>query len=341
MKKILYSLNPFAQCREIGIPFWSCPQFVFLVMGVVTIAIILTTRFVGEKYIDGEVVALILLFLAAFLMAVSYVIVSAFEQVVSLSRLETKRSEEIIHLKDQFLFIAAHELRTPATAIKWGVKMLRYERGASEKSPMYDIIDFISKSNDRLLTLVQDVLETSRLQGGTISIALSPISVEEAYQSAMKELEGEAFLKKVKVVNDLPDSIPAVLSDEMRLKEILLNLISNAIKYSEQGGSGLVTITAKERAEDGKVVISVTNNGKGISPEEQAHVFEKFWRAKDVRTIEGTGLGLFIVRQLASLMQGEVTFTSKVGETAFFVTLKKAVSLSPETPESFPSSGKA
>jgi len=321
-RKLGEKLNIVDQCRDLNVSLWSCPQFLFLIMGVIIIGSILTTYNTAQRYAEAQIVALIVILLAGFLFVVSYVIVGAFEKVVHARRMEAQRAKELIELKDQFVFIAAHELKTPASAIKEGMQALE-----AKKSPFFskerETVDNINESNARLLALVQDLLQVARIEGKTMHVALSSISVVKAYGDALDELEGRARERGVEITTEIPNDLPNVAADEMRLKEVLTNFLSNAIKYSDPK-TGKVTVCGERKGEE--VVISVANNGPQISSEEQKHVFEKFWRSKAAQksTIEGTGLGLFIVKQLVEMMEGRVWFTSEPDKTTFYVALKKS-----------------
>lgn len=320
IKTISKHFNIVRQCRELDVGLWSCPQFLFLILGTTIIGTILVTYSIGQRYTEAEIVALIVVLLTGFLFIVSYVIVGAFEKVVEARRRESKQAKELLELKDQFVFVAAHELKTPATAIQKGMELLE-EKGQDFFEKEKDLVKIVKSSNERLLSLVQDLLEVARIQGKTIHVDLSPVSVQKTYEDAIKELEAKARDRNIEVQANFADELPAVLADERRLKEIFINFLSNAIKYSDQE-NGKVWIEAKQTG--GGVEISVNNNGAQISKEDQKHVFQKFWRSESAQksTIEGTGLGLFIVQQLAEMMEGKVRFTSEPDKTSFFVELK-------------------
>lgn len=325
MKKFLKiiggKLNISKQCRELNVNLWSCPQFLFIILGFIIISSILVTNTVAQQYAEGEIVALIVLILTVFLFVVSYVIVGAFEKVVVARQMEAQRSKELLELKDQFVFIAAHELKTPATAIQKGLEKLESKNNAffiQEK----ETADKIKENNNRLLSLVQDLLEVARLQGKTIHVVLGPVSIIKAYTEAAQSLEVKMKERNIKITTHFEDNIPTVHADERRLKEVFINFLSNAIKYSDKD-NGQVDVKINQK--EGRIVVSVSNNGPQISDEDQMHVFQKFWRSKTAQKskVEGTGLGLFIVKQLVEMMEGKTWFTSQPDKTTFFVSLEK------------------
>lgn len=236
---------------------------------------------------------------------------------------EIDKANELVKLKDQFVFIAAHELRTPANAIKWGLSAIESKHPEIVKEDK-ESFDILRKSNERLLYLVQDILNVARIEGKTLKLKLANISVVNAISDAHAEVKSMAEEQSVTIENTVSQDIQKIVGDEMRLKEVFVNLLTNAVKYGK--AKGKITISAE--AKDDSVVFSVVNQGVGISPEHQKHIFEKFWRAKASQDVEGTGLGLFIVKQLVELMSGEIWFTSKPGEgTTFSFSLKAADSL--------------
>jgi len=321
LKTLGQKLNIASQCRALEVSLWSCPQFLFLILGLIIIGSILMTYSVAQRFAEAEIVAIIVMLLTAFLFIVSYVIVAAFEKVVAARRTEARQARELLELKDQFVFIAAHELKTPANAIRDSMKKLEgiHQRIEDREKK---IVDNIKESNERLLALVQDLLQVARLEGKTIRVGLSTVSVVKAYGDAAEELEEMKKHRGVEISTAIPADLPFVQADEMRFKEVLVNFLSNAIKYSDLK-EGKVWVKAQNK--DGEVVISVANNGPEIKPEDKHHVFQKFWRSKDAQKsqAEGTGLGLFIVKQLVEMMEGRTWFTTEPDRTTFFVALKK------------------
>lgn len=310
-----------AQCRRYGVSVWSCPQFLFLIMGVFIIVSVLTTYVIAQRFITPEIVLLIVFFLTGFLFIITYIIVKAFEKLVETRMREAEQAKELLRLKDQFVFIAAHELRTPATAIKWNLELLGSGDNSKQLSSQgQQILGRLQQSNERLLTLVQDILGVARIEGKTIKVALSPVSPKEVAQSSIQETESEAHKMDVKITEDISASLPRVAADPVRFKEVFINLLTNGIKFNKRGGS--VTLSAKQ--DDNSVVVSVSDTGMGFSEEDKKHAFEKFWRAEDVKAkgVEGTGLGLFIIKNLLDLMNGEIWFESELGKgTTFYIRL--------------------
>lgn len=288
-------------------------------MGIFIVSAIVVTYAVGQRFFDASIVVIIVLVVTAFLFVMSFIIVRAFEQVVRARKLELAQARQILDLKDQFVFIAAHELRNPANAIKWGLGVLKSEQPElAQKSN--EVLDIIKRGNDRLLALVNDLLEVARIESGKVAVALEKISPEEALEEACNEVRGDANKKHILFNCDI-GSVPFVWGDTLRMKEIFVNLLSNGVKYGIE--KGVVSVSTETKG--GEVIFHIENTGAGIPEKEVAHVFEKFWRSEGTRTVEGTGLGLFITKQLVELMAGRIWFTSTPNEkTVFSFSLKSA-----------------
>src|SRR5688572_3485677 len=236
-------------------------------------------------------------------------------------RQELERQSDILKLKDEFLFVAAHELRTPVTSIRWSLESVADRKMAPEIAQAFE--DAMSASKN-LGTLVEDLLNMARLDSRRIPFKKEFVNLIEAAQDALKEMEPIAEKKKVKLSLEAPDGlIPMALADERRVNEVLINLISNAVKYNRPGGNVTVMVSREEPY----MRYDVVDDGPGIATEEQRHLFEKFWRAKSAGAVEGSGLGLFITKRLVDGMNGIISFESVPGKrTAFTVRLPVAKS---------------
>ena len=224
-----------------------------------------------------------------------------------------KRLQE---LKNEFVFIAAHELRTPVTAIKGYISMIFEDTKANLTDSVRQSLETVSRANDRLVQLVNDILEIARSEAGRLKIEVFAVDIRESTEAILEEVAPLAAEKKLTLVYQPPADLPLVLADTARLKEIIMNFVSNAIKYNRE--SGLVTIT-HEIADD-KIVTHVADTGYGLSSEDQRHVFEKFFRseAEIFKKIQGTGLGLFITKELVEKMGGQVWVKSEKNKGSTF-----------------------
>ena len=244
------------------------------------------------------------------------------EELKSLQRQELEKANELLKIKDEFVFIATHDLATPVTAIAGFVDLLKASIRKVPKDLKEDI-KAIDEATVRLRTLVNDLLEVARGESGTINLNLVPVDVNEIVKFTVKMLEKKIEAAKIKVKISIDQKNKMVLADKAKLSEVIENLLSNAVKYNKERGSVEVATTVERDALD----ILIKDTGIGIPEKEQVKVFSKFFRSEsdETRRRSGTGLGLFVVRMLIEKMKGKISFSSSEGEgTEFVVTLKLA-----------------
>ncbi len=225
--------------------------------------------------------------------------------------------EQASAAKSQFLANVSHEFRTPLNAILGYSLMLMggfYGQLSEEQSRTVQRIDAKSK---HLATLINDVLDIERIEAGRMPLQISQFSVEDVVREVMEELQGVVAQSTATVTVTLPPDIPRLKSDRQKLKQILVNLLSNALKYTKDG---TIVIHARHNSAEGRVALSVRDTGVGIAPEDHTRVFEPFQRAKRVitRPQGGTGLGLAISRRLARMLGGDLGVESRLGAGSTF-----------------------
>ncbi len=227
---------------------------------------------------------------------------------------------QLEQLKDEFVFVAAHELRTPVAAMKGYLELILEGATGAISDATRTYIGKVIASNQRLIQLVNDLLEVARSQAGRLTIEVAPTDIAPAIASTLDELKSLADEKGVAMRYD-PSlhggaPLPQVMADADRVKEVVVNLVGNAIKY--MGGPGSITV-AHELA-DGMLVTRIADTGLGISAEAQKHLFEKFYRVQTEKTkdIQGTGLGLFIVKEMIERMGGTIGVASEEGKGSTF-----------------------
>lgn len=225
-----------------------------------------------------------------------------------------RKIKEVDQMKDEFISIASHELRTPLTSIKGYTSLIQEGTfGKIEDPKMQQSLERIMSSTKRLGDLVEDLLDVSRLEQGRLACDQQALSVEPIIDEIVSQLSVTAQEKQLALSYEYEKSaqpLPLVSADPDRLRQVLVNLIGNAIKYTE-AGSVVVTQEIKEN----KLRIKVTDTGLGISPEAQKSLFQKFYRVKTdkTETIQGTGLGLWITKQIVELMGGRIYLESIEG----------------------------
>jgi signal transduction histidine kinase len=225
------------------------------------------------------------------------------------------RLKEVDEMKDMFISMASHELRSPLGAIKGYIDFLKDKKEvlADEESRYY--IENIESSVNRLSGLVSDMLEVSRLEGNRMPIEIVKVNVDKIINEVVGEIKSQAIQKGLELNLKFSESNPFIMADSNRLKQVLVNLIGNSIKYTLEGS---VTITTLVKNKELGIVIADT--GIGISSENQTNLFGKFYRIQNDKTknIIGTGLGLWITAEIVKRMKGRISVESIEGVGSHF-----------------------
>jgi PAS domain S-box-containing protein len=235
--------------------------------------------------------------------------------------------EEIDRMKSEFISLASHQLRTPLSAIKTYSHMLADgymgEINTTQKRSLHTIIS----ATDRMNELISTLLNITRIESGTIAINPKQLDMVEVADEVIKELSLMATHKSINLsLKSSGVSKKFVRSDNLIVKEILTNLITNAIKYTPENGAVTVCVQATKS----EVRVSVTDTGWGIPSATQDQIFSKFFRAPNIvkRETTGTGLGLYLVKGLVDAIDGKIWFKSEEGQgTSFYFALPKLGSL--------------
>jgi len=219
---------------------------------------------------------------------------------------DTTRDQEVERLKAEFLTVVSHELQTPLTAIKGALELVLEDDTGSLSRVQRRFLDTIDRNCARLISLVSDLLDLSRLEAGRLELDAQPLDTASLVRGALASVGNLFEARGTTVRLDVPDSVPPILGDRRRVEQILTNLLSNAAKYTPTGGSGLVEISAQ--AENGHVTLAVSDNGPGVPEGEREVVFDKFYRGREAarRGEAGSGLGLAIVKSLVDLHGGTI-----------------------------------
>jgi len=226
---------------------------------------------------------------------------------------------ETIEARDALMLAASHELKTPLTTLK-GLSDLLLDFELSEPQRRELLLDLHGQA-DRMERLIEDILDVSRIDSGRVSVDLSRLDVAPVVQRVCEDVR--PMLRDHSLRCRIPEDLPPIWGEARKLHQILVNLTTNAIKYSEPG----TQVTLSARVEQGYVRFDVQDQGVGIRKQHMARLFEKFYRADDpaVRRAAGTGLGLYIVRNLVNMLGGHVSVRSRPGKgSVFTVTLPQA-----------------
>jgi signal transduction histidine kinase len=230
--------------------------------------------------------------------------------------------------KTEFMSIASHELKIPMTSIKGYAKLLTLGAGGDLTERQRDFLNIIAANVDRMDRLVGDLLDVSRIEAGRLRLEMGPVNLREIIETVVKSVETQLEAKKLVLQVEIPETLAAVWGDHGRLIQVVTNLVSNAYKYTPDGGQiRIVADGLQADSSSNRLTVSVSDTGPGISPQDQPKIFTKFFRADDphVRDVPGTGLGLSITRSLVEMHGGEIWFQSEPGKgTTFTFTLPTA-----------------
>ncbi|HEY8739422.1 MAG TPA: HAMP domain-containing sensor histidine kinase [Candidatus Dormibacteraeota bacterium] len=219
---------------------------------------------------------------------------------------------EILDAHDALVSVTSHELKTPITAIKAMAElMVSYDLGEPERKEM---LQDIYRQAERLELLIREILDASHIDTGRVPLELTAVDLRLLLDDVMHELESQLDGREVQL--QVPESLPRVTADETKLRQVIVNLLTNAIKYSPGGAP--VSIEASPASD--MVRMAVRDQGIGIKESDMARLFKKFQRIPDpsTRKVPGTGLGLYIVKGLVELQGGRIDVSSEYGKGSTF-----------------------
>lgn len=231
------------------------------------------------------------------------------------------REIEVDRMKSEFVATVSHELRTPMTSIKGYADLLLLGAAGEITEQQQRFLSTIKTNADRLSTLVNELLDISRVDRGVIRLNLLATDVVEIISTSLAHVEGriENEHKDIKLITDVPEDLPQIRADFDKMTQILNNILDNAFSYTYPGG----TITVTARSEGSSVVISIADTGVGIAKEKQDRIWNRFYRDEEqsiVMETSGTGLGLSIVKEYVTMHNGEIWLESEPGKgTTFYV----------------------
>ncbi|MFO7256242.1 MAG: PAS domain S-box protein [Bacteroidota bacterium] len=228
-----------------------------------------------------------------------------------------QREREVNELKTKFVSMASHEFRTPLSSVLSSASLIRKYRDKGDLSRIDKHIDRIKSSVNHLTNILNDFLSLGKLEEGKVEVLSEEIDVEEIFEDIVEELR--LTLKPGQEIKiSCEGSKRRIQSDPKVLRNITFNLVSNASKYSDEGKTIYLGLTF----DPDRLRISVRDEGVGIPEDEAKHIFERFYRASNVSNIQGTGLGLNIVKRYVGLLNGTIDFSSEFGKgSTFTVTL--------------------
>ncbi len=233
---------------------------------------------------------------------------------------DISKEKQIDRAKSEFVSLASHQLRTPLSTINWYTEILLAEDAGKLNDEQKDYLKEVYKGNQRMVDLVNALLNVSRIELGTLAVEPEETDLIDLAESVLNEIKPQVSKRKQKIVKNFGKNIPKIVLDLKLMRIVFQNYISNAIKYTPEKGQ--IELTMKKQKN--KVLISVKDNGIGIPKRQQEKIFQKLFRADNVREREtdGTGLGLYIVKSVVEQFGGKVWFESVENKgTTFYATI--------------------
>lgn len=225
--------------------------------------------------------------------------------------------KETDQLKSELIATVSHDLKQPLSVMNGYIELLQMQQKLDDTGMHYTQI--VLRSIENMRHLIDDLLDFARIETG-LQLEMQPVSLEELLRRCVENIAPIASGKAMELKSDISTTLPPVAGDPQRLSQVFNNLVSNAVKYTPP--EGRVRVWAEQR--EGTIRVAVQDNGLGISPEDQARIFDRFYRVRRAETenIEGTGLGLAIVKKLVEAHRGDIGLESHLGEgSTFYVTL--------------------
>jgi len=304
VRKIIYLLG----CQKYDLPLWECPTFLFVLMGAVNVLSCIYFYLLGGKYIeDPRIVALGTLVVAAVWFVISFSITRGLEELA-----------EVNKVKEEFIDIVSHHLRTPLTNLKWATEFLLGRQDLTEENKEYYRI--IKENSQRLENLLNDLLIVARLRENGVFRIQEKFSLNELIEEVIRNHRAFADASNIQIETENLEKPVLLATNRTMLKTILENLINNAITYNKPQGKVKISL----KREPKRIIIEVADTGIGISKQDQKYLFQKFYRGSNAAQINtrGTGLGLYIVKKVMKKLGGKVWFKTKLGKgSTFYISL--------------------
>ena len=229
-------------------------------------------------------------------------------------------AEDASRAKSDFLSHMSHEFRTPLNAILGFSQLLAMDIGDSKKEE-HDSIQEILNAGRHLLAIIDDILDTSKIESGKFDVVMEVINLDELLPQCITFVRQQADLRNITITNHISGNGYRIETDKHRFKQVILNLLTNAIKYNSEQGE----ITLNAEISNNKIRILISDTGTGLNEEEINKLYTPFERFNTEKNIDGTGLGLVITKTLVELMNGEIGVESTVGKgTTFWIEFKIA-----------------
>ncbi len=309
LHKIYDGFNIKREAEDLGVPIWQAPSLLFIFMGIIIVAAMTGVYFVSRNYDYPEIIVISESLVVIILFVIGNFIIKSIEGIAISNKMKT-----------EFISISSHQLKTPLSEINWELELLmkRHREGLNEKQT--EILESIGKSNAKMTRLVNDLLDVARIDQGKLALVEERVDIVSLVEEVFSNNQLIAQAEKINLALDIKYYPAYIVADKRRLMVVLDNLMSNAIKYTKEKGEVCVILDQKEK----DIIIEVSDNGIGIPRYQQDKIFQKFFRSDNVvkNQTEGTGLGLYIAKNIVEQSGGELWFKSREGKgTSFWFTL--------------------
>jgi len=226
------------------------------------------------------------------------------------------QEKEIDVAKSTFVSLASHQLRTPLTSIRWALETVQLEAGKTLTKDQQAFLDTALYSTKQLSGLVRELLNVSRIDTGRLSVNPEPTKLTRVVRDVLSDIDVERRHKSIRIIAKLSSAVPAISFDPILVRQVVLNFLTNALKYTPANSVVRVVCTREGK----KVRFSVTDSGIGIPAAEQPQIFQRFFRASNARAHQedGSGLGLYLAKMLVQLSGGDIGFTTQEGKGSTF-----------------------
>jgi len=305
-KKIFEQLNISSECRKYGLPLWQCPHFIFVLMGIINIISCFSTYIIGSSYVeDPLIITLIVILITGFLFILSFIVTQSFENLAEASR-----------MKLEFLTILSHEMRAPFSNLRWVVELLTSGKAGEMEKRHKEYLYILKENSERMEQLINKLITVTKIEQRKVPLKREYFSLKDLIEKTILEFKANAESSSVKIEFEAQSDLPEIFADSSQIREVLENLLDNAIKYSKENGVVLIKLFKKHK----NIWCEVKDDGAGIPEGDKKYIFQKFFRAGNMlkRQTKGSGLGLFIVKSIINLHKGKIGFTSEEGKGTTF-----------------------